>query len=178
MTIQTSDKDSMSEKESIAVETVEQISRNVTVGSKEIYYEDDKNVISVIINAISVRINMPRGTVKALMACFAVLLVAASENTVTKCFLESYDATIGIAFDAIQYTSEAISIEKEEGKEYLQDSGYPEGYDPDDPVAMGEVDPYAAMEPDVDEIMKQEAMDAWAEYNQPEPDLSDRTLKP
>lgn len=55
---------------------------------------------------------------------------------------------------------------------------YPEGYDPDDPVGMGEVDPYSAMEPDIDEIRKQEAMDAWEEYNQPEPDISDRVLKP
>ena len=58
-------------------ETVEQIGKDVVVGTKEVRYEDGRNVISVIINAISVRINMPRGTVKLLMACFAVLVVAA-----------------------------------------------------------------------------------------------------
>ena len=118
---------------------------------------------------------------------FAILVVAcisaqpvsaASEDILAKCFLISFDTTAGIASDAIQYTSDAISAEKGEGKEYLQGSEYPEGYDPDDPVAMGEVDPYAAMEPDMDEVMKQEAMDAWADYNRPEPDLSDRILKP
>ena len=57
-------------------EDVEQISKHVVIGRKEAYYEDGRNVISVIINAISVRINMPRGTVKALLACLTVLLIA------------------------------------------------------------------------------------------------------
>lgn len=56
-------------------EDVEQISKNIAIGRREAYYEDGRNVISVIINAISVRINMPRGTVKALLACLAALLV-------------------------------------------------------------------------------------------------------
>ena len=56
---------------------VEQISKNVTIGRVEIEREDGRNVIYAIINAISVRINMPRGTVKALMACFVILLIAA-----------------------------------------------------------------------------------------------------
>ena len=49
-------------------EETEQIGKDIIIGRKETYYEDDRNVISVIINAISVRINMPRGTVKTLMA--------------------------------------------------------------------------------------------------------------
>ena len=57
-------------------ENIEQIGKSVVVGRKEVNYADGKNVISVIINAISVRINMPRGTVKALMACFVIMLVA------------------------------------------------------------------------------------------------------
>lgn len=57
-------------------EDIDQIGKDIVVGRKEINYEDGRNVISVIINAISVRINMPRGTVKALMSCFAVLLLA------------------------------------------------------------------------------------------------------
>lgn len=45
-------------------EDVEQIGKDIVVGRKEVRYEDGKNIISVIINAISVRINMPRGTSK------------------------------------------------------------------------------------------------------------------
>lgn len=56
-------------------EEVEQLGKDIVVGRKEISYEDGRNVISVIINAISVRINMPRGTVKALMACLAAILI-------------------------------------------------------------------------------------------------------
>ena len=70
-----SDQDAAQIKRSIT-EDVEQISKNVVIGRKEARYEDGRNVISVIINAISVRINMPRGTVKALLACLAVLLIA------------------------------------------------------------------------------------------------------
>ena len=58
-------------------EEIEHISKSVVVGRKEAYYENGRNVISVIINAISVRINMPRGTVKALMAILAVIIIAA-----------------------------------------------------------------------------------------------------
>ena len=46
----------------------------------------------MIINAISVRINMPRGTVKALMACFLALIVIALvyANSVTHSRDDSY----------------------------------------------------------------------------------------
>jgi len=56
----------------------EQIGKDIIVGQKSVFYEDGRNVISIIINAISVRINTPRGTVKALMACCAALLLAAA----------------------------------------------------------------------------------------------------
>jgi len=59
----------------------EQILKNVTVGRIEIDREDDKNVIHALINAISVHINMPRGTVKALMALVAVILIATLIHT-------------------------------------------------------------------------------------------------
>lgn len=61
------------------LETTSQVGKDVVIASKhtDYNYEDDKTVISVIINAISVRINMPRGTVKALMAILAVLIIAA-----------------------------------------------------------------------------------------------------
>ena len=55
---------------------VEQISTNISVGRIEIEHDNGRNVIHAIINAVSVRVNMPQGTVKALMACFAVLLIA------------------------------------------------------------------------------------------------------
>lgn len=56
---------------------IDQIGRDIVVAHKQVDYADGKNFISVIISAISVRINMPRGTVKALMACFLALLIAA-----------------------------------------------------------------------------------------------------
>lgn len=55
----------------------EQITRNVSVGRFEVTRDDGRNIFHTIINAISVRINMPQGTVKALMSCFAVLLLLA-----------------------------------------------------------------------------------------------------
>ena len=58
-------------------EEIEQIGKDIVVGRKTVDYEDGRNIISVIINAISVRINMPRGTVKVLMACFVILLASA-----------------------------------------------------------------------------------------------------
>lgn len=54
---------------------IEEIGKDIVVGRQETRYEDGRNVISIIINAISVRINMPRGTVKALMACLMVLVI-------------------------------------------------------------------------------------------------------
>lgn len=169
------------------------------VGKKEVSYEDGMNVISVIINAISEMVNMPRGTVKFLMACFVVLLVAASIYGVSafRGWSTSYYETDEYrkAIDELKYSvfkgAEDVSnidllqeiILPENDELIARDievfpEDYPEGYDPDDPVGIGEVDPYAAMEPDIDEIRKQEAMDAWEEYNQPEPDISDRVLKP
>lgn len=58
-------------------EDTEQIGKDVIIGTKTVDYVDDRNVISVIITAISVRINMPRGTVKVLMGCLIVLIIAA-----------------------------------------------------------------------------------------------------
>ena len=60
------------------VSSDDEYSHSITSVNTQIDYEDGRNVISVIINAISVRINMPHGTVKALMSCFAVLLLAVS----------------------------------------------------------------------------------------------------
>lgn len=57
-------------------EEFEQIGKSIAVGRMEVEYEDDRNVIHAIINAISVRINMPRGTVKVLMACLVAILLA------------------------------------------------------------------------------------------------------
>ena len=335
-----------------SAEKVEQISKGFAVGKKEVFYEDDRNVISVIISAISVRINMPRGTVKVLMACFAALLAVAviygvnvlrdwstsyyetaeyqkTVDDIKYCVIEgagevrdidlsrvmvlpqkevvisgNYSFTVpagyfeepvftygeffmnmqaygfynaagdyflvrsyitregvpgsdmqtvvldrlkdaedvrNIRVDsgefefgrlitcryeayakdepdifAVEYSwqdddgticsldisSESGDYEETEGKilESVHRSGnglsndeliardkelypgdyddYPDGYDPEDPVGMGEADPYAGMEPDIDEIRKQEAMEAWDEYNQPEQDISDGIIKP
>ena len=51
-------------------------------------------------------------------------------------------------------------------------------YDPDDPVGEGFVDPRAATEPDMDEIMAQELEDAWREYSTPDRDFIDQIIKP
>lgn len=64
-------------REQTITEDVEQIGKDIVVGRKEVHYEDDRNVISVLINAISVRINMPRGTVKLLLACLVALVIVA-----------------------------------------------------------------------------------------------------
>lgn len=55
----------------------EEVGRSITAVSTEIEREDDRNSISVLINAISVRINMPRGTVKVLLKCFSALVIVA-----------------------------------------------------------------------------------------------------
>lgn len=329
----------------------DQIGKDIIVGRKEISYEEGMNVISVIINAISVRINMPRGTIKILMACFVVLLATAliyginvlrdwstsyyetaeyqkavddikynlikgaedvrnvnlsreivlpekevviSENysfIVPAGYFDEYTFSYGklfmnmqahgfynsngdyfvvssyitkegitdkdlqtVVMDRLKEASDVRNIKYEQetfeygelvvlryeafksgepsifAAEYswqdddgtvcsldissdtgnveetakqvlssvhrakngltndemiarekeLYPEDYPEGYDPDDPVGMGEVDPYTAMEPDIDEIRKQEAMEAWEEYSksEQEPDISDRIIKP
>ena len=90
-------------------EEIEQVGKDIVLGRKTISYENGKNVISVIINAISVRINMPRGTVKALMACIAVILVA----------------IIIFVFNAsdINNTSEQSSSNDETSHEYAAEEG-------------------------------------------------------
>ena len=47
---------------------------------------------------------------------------------------------------------------------------------------MGEVDPWEAyraqQEEEMDRAMAEEAQRAWQEYNEPQPDISDRIIKP
>lgn len=329
----------------------EQIGKDIVVGVKQVDHVDDKNIISVIITAISVRINMPRGTVKALMACFFALVVIAlvyassvahsrddsfkegtdyqrSIDSITSAieygayYVSDYSLSRGVVLPSkeavisgnysftvpagyyvespyldgewfanaqafsfynssgdwflvrtyitqadidskdletivlerikdandvrnIRYDYEDFGIgrvlvcryeiiEKDEPEifaveySWADDDGticsvevsteageyeetanavmstihrsnnafsndelverdraawyeeyYGEDFDPDDYEAMG-IDPYEAMEPDVDEIRKQQAMEAWEEYNdpQPEPDVSDGVIKP
>lgn len=60
-------------------------------------------------------------------------------------------------------------------EEYMND---PESfYDSAAQDAMG-VDPYEAARPDDDEWKKQQAEEAWEEYNKTEPDISDGVIKP
>ena len=58
----------------------------------------------------------------------------------------------------------------------------PDGDDPDDPVVMGEIDPrdvYNAQQAEeMDKAMAEEAQRAWQEQFEPQPDISDHTLKP
>ena len=92
-------------------ETVEQIGKDIAVGRKEVRYEDGLNVISVIINAISVRVNMPRGTVKALMAVLAALLLLAA--LVGFGYMSSNDSDTPAANDTEQATGDSAgSAEK------------------------------------------------------------------
>ena len=51
-------------------------------------------------------------------------------------------------------------------------------YDYDDPLTSGLVDYDALIQPDLEEIRRQQAMDAWDEYNNEQPDISDGIIKP
>lgn len=77
VTVEPVDQSAIKTARQTVTEDVEQIGKSVAVGRKEVYHEDGRNVISVIINAISVRINMPRGTVKLLLACLVALVIVA-----------------------------------------------------------------------------------------------------
>ena len=82
------------------------------------------------------------------------------------------------AMKAFYKAQETLSEKSSEEERYnLQDLGYPDGYDPDDPVAMGEVDPrdayYEQQAEDMDRAMAEEAQGAWQEQYEPQPDFSD-----
>lgn len=81
--------------------------------------------------------------------------------------------------NAIRLALESAAMEEE------LYSGYPKGYDPYDPIAMGEVDlvdPWEAyraqQEEEMDRAMAEEVQRAWQEYNEPQPDISDKIIKP
>ena len=67
-------------------------------------------------------------------------------------------------------------------KQIEEDLGRHSGYDPDDPVATGEVDPEAAYNAqqaeEMDRAMAEEAERAWLQQNEPQPDISDQIIKP
>ncbi len=78
--------------------------------------------------------------------------------------------------DEISYSLKEAQEEAE--KERLAELGYPDGYDPMNPVANGEF-----TEEDWDAIQQEDAMrslaeDAMNEYYQEKPDISDHVLKP
>ena len=80
------------------------------------------------------------------------------------------------AADEVRNTLE--EVEKESEKERLAELGYPDGYDPTNPVSNGEFS-----EDDWDAIQQEEAMrslaeDAMNNYYQEKPDISDEVLKP
>ena len=80
------------------------------------------------------------------------------------------------ANNAISLASESVVMD---GERY---SDYPECYDPYDPISMGEVDPWEVyremQEEEMDRAMAEEAQRAWQDYNEPQPDISDRIIKP
>lgn len=80
------------------------------------------------------------------------------------------------AADEVRNTLE--EAEQEAEKERLAELGYPDGYDPTNPVSNGEFS-----EDDWDAIQQEEAMrslaeDAMNNYYQEKPDISDEVLKP
>lgn len=74
--IQVIDEEPLLNKSKSSFARSEQIQRDIIIGKGEHFYEDGKNVISIIYNAISVRINMPQGTVKGVIVCLALLIIA------------------------------------------------------------------------------------------------------
>lgn len=90
-----------------AAEEIEQIGKDIVVGTKEVSYEDDRNVISIIITAISLRVNMPRGTVKALMWCFAavVLVIVLQISGLWHSWTHSY-------YDTAEYQKSLMNISR------------------------------------------------------------------
>ena len=101
------------------LEDNEQIGKDIIVGQKSVFYEDGRNVISVIINAISVRINMPRGTVKALMACCAALLLAAAVYGASALHTERSAEELSV--DETEETAETEAEQAASGADYGSD---------------------------------------------------------
>lgn len=71
-----------------------------------------------------------------------------------------------------EYEAKQAFIERQ------RELGYPDGYDPTNPIANGEFSAEDWAEMQQEEAMNSLAEDAWREYNEPEPDISDRTIKP
>ena len=90
------------------------------------------------------------------------------------------DVVIGCSKYVTDCASNAISLALEHNvmdEEHFSD--YPEGYNP---IAMGEIDPweaYNALQAEkMDRAMAEEAQRAWQEHYEPQPDISDRVIKP
>lgn len=98
--------ETLPKKSKTAVEDSEQFEGSIVIGKKEYSFEDGRNVISVIINAISVRINMPRGTVKTLIACFAALIVVALAFAGSAVSNKAEDKTVSEKTEPVTETSE------------------------------------------------------------------------
>ena len=111
----------------------------------------------------------------------SVVHAFAQENAITNAIIGCSKCITDCAINAISLASETLPSESTAiNEEYCSD--YPEGYDPNDPIAMGEVDPWEAyraqQEEEMDRAMAEEAQRAWQEYNEPQPDISDRIIKP
>lgn len=69
-----------------------------------------------------------------------------------------------------------------EEQQYLDDVGYSEEHVSNDPISRGEIDLrnlYNAQQADeMNKALADEAQRAWEEYNEPQPDITDRIIKP
>ena len=95
-----------------------------------------------------------------------------------------FEGAMNAAYLAEDAVANYEALIAESADEALMQDGLPnpDGYDPDDPVAMGEIDPrdvYNAQQAEeMDKAMAEEAQRAWQEQFEPQPDISDHTLKP
>lgn len=108
---------------------------------------------------------------------------ATDGGNICAAFIDGIESTITVVNQAFDETQALTEQAAEEERQRLADLGYPEGYDSDDPVGMGEVDPWEAYEDmqaeEMDRAMAEDAMRAWEEYNEPiEHDISDEIIKP
>ena len=116
----------------------------------------------------------------SMLLCFTIPATAHSGG-IDDALLGCCKCITDCANNAILFATETLtSVSTGTHEDYYSD--YPEGYDPYDPIAMGEVDPWEAyraqQEEEMDRAMAEEAQRAWQEYNEPQPDISDRIIKP
>lgn len=122
-----------------------------------------------------------------LMITLSSKAFATNDGSIGDALIEGMQSTLVVADQAFEEyfeVQESLSgTTTEEEQQRLDDSGYPQGYDTDDPVAMGEVDPWEAYNAqqaeEIDKALLEEAQRAWQEYDDTPPDdISDHLIKP